>query len=60
MELLNLRKEFETLKMKDSESIKEYMNRVVKIVNQIRMLGDKFSESSIVEKVLVTLPERFE
>ncbi|XP_052181855.1 uncharacterized protein LOC127794644 [Diospyros lotus] len=60
MQLLNLRREFETLKMKDSESVKEYMNRVVKVVNQIRLLGDEFPETRIVEKVLVTLPERFE
>ncbi|XP_052197215.1 uncharacterized protein LOC127804394 [Diospyros lotus] len=60
MQLLNLRREFETLKMKDSESVKEYMNRVVKVVNQIKMLGDEFPESRIVEKVLVILPERFE
>lgn len=60
MHLLNLRREFETLKMKDSESTKEYMDRVVKVVNQIRILGEEFLESRIVEKVLVTLPERFE
>ena len=60
MQLLNLRREFETLKIKDSESIKEYMNIVMNVVNQIRLLGDEFPESRIVEKVLVTLPERFE
>lgn len=30
------------------------------IANKIRMLGEEFSDRRIVEKILVTLPERFE
>ena len=30
------------------------------IVNKIRSLGEEFPDARIVEKVLVTLPERFE
>ncbi|KAK5819226.1 hypothetical protein PVK06_024198 [Gossypium arboreum] len=30
------------------------------IVNNIRLLGDNFSESRVVEKVITTLPEKFE
>lgn len=30
------------------------------IVNEIRLLGEDFLDSRVVEKVLVTLPERFE
>ncbi|XP_022867940.1 uncharacterized protein LOC111387601 [Olea europaea var. sylvestris] len=60
MQVLNLRREYETLKMKDSESIKEYSDRLMKVVNQIRLLGDDLSDRRVVEKVLISLPEKFE
>ncbi|KAL6347748.1 hypothetical protein AAG906_026277 [Vitis piasezkii] len=37
-----------------------YSNRIALIVNKIRSLGEEFPDARIVEKVLVTLPERFE
>jgi len=60
MRVLNLKREFESLKMKESETISEYADRISLIVNNIRLLGEDFPEKRIVEKVLVTLPERFE
>lgn len=60
MQVLNLRREYEVLKMKESESLKEYNDRLMKIVNKIRLLGEELPDSRIVEKVLVSLPERFE
>ncbi|KAH6770772.1 hypothetical protein C2S52_015575, partial [Perilla frutescens var. hirtella] len=60
MQVFNLRKEFELLKMKETENIKEYIDKVMKVVNQIRLLGEELPEKRIVEKVMVTLPERFE
>lgn len=60
MQILNLRREFEVLKMKDSESVKEYSDRLLSVVNKIRLLGEELSDKRVVEKVLVSLPERFE
>lgn len=60
MQVLNLRKEFELLRMKESESVKDYSDRLMKIVNQITLLGEDLPEIRVVEKVLVSLPERFE
>ena len=60
MQVLNLRREFEVLKMKETENIKDYADRIMKIVNQIRLLGEELYDQRIIEKVLVTLPERFE
>ena len=60
MQVLNLRREFEALKMNDSETIKEFMSKLMKVVNQIRLMGEEFLDSRIVEKILVVLPERFE
>ncbi|XP_071926067.1 uncharacterized protein [Coffea arabica] len=60
MQVLNLRREFELLKMKDTENIKEYSDRLLNIVNTIKLIGEQLPDSRVVEKVLVSLPERFE
>ena len=60
MQVLNLRREFEFLKMKENESIKDFTTRLLNVVNQIRFLGEQLSDTRIVEKVLVALPERFD
>ncbi|KAK5810877.1 hypothetical protein PVK06_026194 [Gossypium arboreum] len=59
-QLLNLRRDFENLKMKEEETVKQYSNRIMAVVNSIRLLGKQFNEARIVEKVLSTLPERYE
>ena len=60
MQLFNLRKEFELLRMKEAENVKAYIDKVIKVVNQIRLMGEELPEKRIVEKVMVTLPKRFE
>lgn len=60
MKIFNLRKEFELLRMEETENVKEYIDKVMKVVNQARLLGEDFPERRVVEKVMVTLPERFE
>ncbi|KAL0458578.1 UNVERIFIED_CONTAM: hypothetical protein Slati_0485000 [Sesamum latifolium] len=60
MQIFNLRKEFELLKMKETGNVKEYIDRVMKVVNRIRLMGEDLPEKRIVEKVMVILPERFE
>ncbi|XP_052479084.1 uncharacterized protein LOC128034574 [Gossypium raimondii] len=49
-QLINLRRDFENLKMRDSETIKQYSDRIMSTVNNIRLLGDNFSESRVVRK----------
>ncbi|XP_047336409.1 uncharacterized protein LOC124939981 [Impatiens glandulifera] len=60
MQVLNLIRELEMVKMKDSDTIKKYSNILITIVNRVRLLGTKFSDSRLVQNVLVTVPERFE
>jgi len=60
MQALNLVREFEMQKMKESEIIKEYANKLFSIANKVRLFGSNFFNSSIVEKILVIVPERFE
>jgi hypothetical protein len=46
--------------MKEYETIKEYSDRLLAIVNKVRLLGTTFTNSRIVEKIMVTVPERYE
>ena len=60
MQVLNLMREFEMLKMKETETIKDYADKLLGIVNKVRLLGKDFSDERIVQKILVTLPEKYE
>ncbi|XP_016700240.1 uncharacterized protein [Gossypium hirsutum] len=59
-QLLNLRRDFENLKMKEKEIVKQYSDRIMAVVNSLRLIGEQFSEARIVEKVMFTLPKRYE
>jgi len=60
MQVLNLIREFELQRMEESETVKEYSDRLLSIANNVRLLGFVLKDSRIVEKLLVTVPERFE
>ncbi|XP_031260176.1 uncharacterized protein LOC116118327 [Pistacia vera] len=60
MQVLNLRREFKVLRMQEAESIKEYVDILMNIFNKINLLGEELIDKRIIEKVLVSLPERFE
>ncbi|XP_047264051.1 uncharacterized protein LOC124896545 [Capsicum annuum] len=60
MQVLNLIRDFEMPKIKETETIKDYSERLLNIANRVRLLGSVFNDSRIVEKIMVTVPERFE
>ena len=60
MQVLNLIKEFEMQKMKESETIKEYSDKLLSIANKVRLLGSEFTNSRIVQKILVIVLENYE
>lgn len=60
MQVLNLVREFEMQRMKESETVKEYSDRLLNIVNKVRLFGSNFDDTRIIQKILVTVPERFE
>ena len=60
LRLQTLRRDFETLMMKNSESIQEFFTKVTTIVNQIRSLGEDLKEQKVVEKVLRSLTPKFD
>jgi hypothetical protein len=51
--------QFEQLKMKEDEDIAAYFLRVDETVNAIIGLGEEIKEFVIVQKVLISLPMRF-
>ena len=58
--LQTLRRDFENLCMKDSDSIDQFLNQVMNVVNQIRSYGDDFTDQKIVQKILRSLPRKFD
>nr|KYP55836.1 hypothetical protein KK1_002061 [Cajanus cajan] len=60
MQVLNLIREFEIQRMKETETIKQYSDKLLGIANKVRLLGTQFLDSIIVEKFLVTVPEIYE
>jgi len=58
-QLQQLRAEFETLKMKNGESISDYFSRTMAIVNKLRIHGGKMEDLSVVEKILRSLTTKF-
>lgn len=57
---MNLIRELEIQRIKDTKTVKEYSDRLLSIVNKVRILGSKLLNSRVVEKILVTLPEKYE
>lgn len=59
MQVLNLKRDFESLNIQEDKTVSRYSDRISLIINNIKLLGEDFLDNWIVEKVLVTLPEKF-
>ncbi|XP_049397266.1 uncharacterized protein LOC125861399 [Solanum stenotomum] len=55
VKLLTLKREFEMLRMKEGDTVKEYSAKLMEIVNKVRLF-----DSRVVEKMMISLPTRFE
>ncbi|TXG70326.1 hypothetical protein EZV62_005261 [Acer yangbiense] len=60
VKLLTLKREFENLKMKDSETVMDYSSKLSDLENQMRLYGDVVEDYKVVEKMLINLLEKFE
>lgn len=60
MKIQSLRKDFESLKMNEPETIQDYSSRVTEVVNQLYSLGEKLSNKTVGERVLNSLPEKYD
>ena len=58
--LQTYRGEFENLRIKEEENIAAYFLRVDEIVNIIKGLGENIEDSVIVQKILRSLPMKFD
>ena len=54
-----LRKEFEILEMKTREGVSEYFSRVLSVANKMRTYGEQMQDVKVVEKILISLSEKF-
>lgn len=48
------------MKMQESESVKDYSTKIMNLMNQIRLLGGNFKDRRVVEKMMISLPKKFE
>lgn len=60
IKLLMLKSEFALLIMQENESVRDYASKLSDIVNKMRLLGEDFPESRVVEQILISLPPKFE
>ena len=54
-----LRRDFESLLMKDIESIDSFYTRVISLINQLKYHGDNIEYIRVIEKFLRSLPQNF-
>jgi hypothetical protein len=57
--LQTYRVQFEQLKMKEDETVGKFFLRVEELVNAMKELGEKIEEPFLVQKILRSLPDRF-
>ena len=60
VKLQTLRRELENIKMKDSETAKNYYARIKEIVNQMSAYGETISDKKVVEKILVSVTGKYD
>ena len=53
------RAQFENIKMNEEEDVTIFLLKVVEIVNDMKYLGETIRECVIVQKILISLPSRF-
>jgi uncharacterized protein (UPF0371 family) len=55
-----LRRYFETLSMKDSDSVDSFYTHVIGLINHIKSHGETIEDRKVVEKVLRRIPRKFD
>ena len=58
--LQTLRDELESMKMKESENVSDYITRGQTVANQLNRNGEMLPETRVVEKILKSLTDNFE
>nr|XP_025611915.1 uncharacterized protein LOC112705295 [Arachis hypogaea] len=55
-----LRREYERYEMSSSETVEQYFTRVIDLVNKMRVYGEDTPDSKVVEKILRTMPMKYD
>ncbi|EOY13280.1 Uncharacterized protein TCM_031803 [Theobroma cacao] len=55
--LQNHRRQYELLRMKDSQTVQEFIDAVIKIVNQIQLLGETLSDAKVKDISQLTISD---
>nr|XP_011470661.1 PREDICTED: uncharacterized protein LOC105353315 [Fragaria vesca subsp. vesca] len=56
----SLRRDFEYTRMKDGEALDDYLTRLTNIVNQMKTYGEPLEDKRVVQKILISLSEKFD
>ncbi|KAL0427606.1 UNVERIFIED_CONTAM: hypothetical protein Slati_2935400 [Sesamum latifolium] len=60
VKLQTLRRQFESFRMKEGESVHDCSNNLMVIVNQMRKYGEKITDQTVIEKLLRSLTRKYE
>ena len=57
---MNLTREFEMMRMKESQTIKDYAEQFLTIENKVRLLSKEFSNERVIQNLFITLSKKYE
>ena len=60
VKLQNTRRDFEILQMKEIEDIDSFMNRLMSIINHLKIYGENVKYRTVIKKVLRSLSTKFD
>jgi hypothetical protein len=60
VKLQSLRRQYELLDMEQRETVSDYFSRLVTLTNQMKNCGYALTNQTIIEKILRTLPSKFD
>ncbi|XP_019429620.1 PREDICTED: uncharacterized protein LOC109337165 [Lupinus angustifolius] len=60
LKLQTLRRQYELLNMEESERIGDYFTKILAITNQMKGYGEQISDLMIIEKIMRSLPQKFD
>ncbi|BAT89965.1 hypothetical protein VIGAN_06111300 [Vigna angularis var. angularis] len=60
VKLQMLRRQYELMQMDDNDKVSEYFNKILSIINQMKDYGEAISDLMIIEKIMRSLPQRFD
>ncbi|GAV65593.1 UBN2 domain-containing protein, partial [Cephalotus follicularis] len=60
IKLQTLRRDFENLRMTEGETIKDFSSRAIEVVNQMKSYDGNITNQRVIEKILISLTEKFD